>query len=148
MDLSLQPISYLNYYDFSSGSVTTIANTTTFVKLNTSTVLGFSNNGLTHSNNRITNTSGGRKILKIDGITSVSSGNNNVIMMAFFKNGTIIPSTEQDVPTSGSGRAHSIPIQAVIELNINEYVEVWIKNSTAVQNITLNHINVISIKLN
>jgi hypothetical protein len=77
--------SYINYFDFSSESVTTISTSDTWVKLSATTTQGFSNNGLVHTNNRVTN-SGDTRVFQLEGIASISSGNNNQIHLAFFKN--------------------------------------------------------------
>jgi hypothetical protein len=47
---------YINYFDFSSGSVTDITTSNTWVKLNADTTSIFSRDGLVHTNNKVTNT--------------------------------------------------------------------------------------------
>jgi hypothetical protein len=134
---------YINYFDFSSNAVTTIAQANTFYKLNTTTTQGFSRDGLVHSNNRVTWTGDVERVFKLEGIVSVSSGNNNQIHVAFFKNGELHPCSEQEVTTSGSGRASNIAFHCLIELDDNDYVEVYTKNATGTTSITLDNINVI-----
>jgi hypothetical protein len=132
---------YLNYFDFASGSSTTIATAGTWVKLNTTTTQGFSRNGLTHTNNRVTNT-GTSKVFRLHGIASLASGNNNEIHVAFFKNGEIIPCSEQDIVTSAAGKMNAVPFGCLTQLNTNDYVEVWVKNTTGTTAITLDNVNV------
>jgi hypothetical protein len=134
---------YINYFDFSSASVTTIAQTNTWYKLNTSTTEGFSNNGLVHSNNRVTWTGEDERVFKLEGIVSVESGNNNQVHVAFFKNGALHPCSEQEVTTSGSGRASNIAFHCLIELDTNDFIEVYTKNATSTTSITLDNVNVI-----
>jgi hypothetical protein len=138
---------YLNYFDFSSASVTTIANINTWVKLNTNTTQGFSYNGLVHSNNRATWTGDETKIFKLEGIASVTSGNNNVIHVAFFKNGALHPCSEQENTTGVGGRATAVPFHCLIELSKNDFIEVYVKNATGANNITLDNVNVIVTQL-
>lgn len=139
---------YIGYYDFASESLTTISTQNTWVKLNTNTVSDFSRNGLGHSNNRITNLSNKTKIVKAEGIITLRSGNNNEIHCAFYRNGnTLLPCTDQSVITSGVGRATALPIQCIVRLEPNEYIEVWTKNQAATTNITLDNINVIVMEL-
>lgn len=139
---------YIGYFDFSSESVTDIETQNTWVKLNTNTVSDFKRNGLNHSNNRVTNISNNVKIVKAEGIITMRSGNNNEIHCAFYKNGnTLLPCTEQSVITSGSGRAAALPIQCIVRLEPNEYIEVWTKNQAATTNITLDNVNVIVMEL-
>jgi hypothetical protein len=133
---------YINYFDFSSNLTTTISNLNTWVKLNTNTTSLFSRDGLVHTNNRVTNTSS-TKVFKIEGIVSVSSGNNNEVHAAFFKNGQLYPCSEQETVTASNGRSSAVPFHCVIELNTNDYIEVWVKNKNNSNNIILDNINVI-----
>lgn len=133
---------YINYFDFNSNSVTDITTAATWIKLNTVTTQGFFNNGLIHTNNRVTNSSN-KKIVQLEGIASLSSGNNNEIHVAFFKNNIIVPCSEQSTVTSSGGKKDAIPFQCVVELDTNDYVEVWVKNETSTSNVTLTNINVI-----
>jgi hypothetical protein len=132
-----------NYFDFTSGSTTAIASPDTWVKLNTTTTQGFSRNGLVHSNNRITWTGATTRIFELSGIVSLQSGNNNDIHVAFFKSGNLHPCSEQSVSTSGIGKSGNIAFQCLIELAQNDFVEVFVKNSTSTTNIVLDTVNVI-----
>lgn len=133
---------YINYFDFSSASVTDIVTADTWVKLNTDTVSLFSRNGLVHTNNRITNT-GGKRVFKIEGILSVASGNNNEIHAAFFKNDAIHPCSEQSTVTNSGNKVNALPFHCLIELDTNQYIEVWVKNKLNTTDITLGNVNVI-----
>jgi hypothetical protein len=134
---------YINYFDFSSGSVTTIAQSNTWYKLNTTTTEGFSRDGLVHSNNRVTWTGQGKFVFKLEGIASVISGSNNVIHMAFFKNEQLWPCSEQEATIGTGGKASAIPFHCLIELDTNDFIEVYTKNATATTSITLDNVNVI-----
>jgi hypothetical protein len=138
---------YNNYFDFSSASVTTVAQSDTWYKLNTSTTQGNQRDGLVHSNNRITWTGTTTRVFKLEGIVSATSGNNNQVHVAFFKNDNLHPCSEQEVTTSGSGRASNVAFQCLIQLAQNDYIEVWTKNATGATNITLNNVNVIVTQL-
>lgn len=134
---------YINYFDITSGAVTAIPVANTWYKLNATTTEGFSRDGLVHSNNRVTFTGSQVTIFKISGIASISSGNNNVLNVAFFKNGILHPCSEQSVTASGVGKASNIAFQCLISLNKNDFIEVYVKNQTGTTNITLDNINVI-----
>ena len=136
--------SFLNYYDVVSNSVTTIT-TTNFYKLNSSTTLGLYNDNFTHTNNRITNAVNSRNV-KAECNVSVSSGNNNVLHFAFYKNGVKVDSSEIDVTCSGNGKAQSNPMQCVVNMAVNDYLEVWISNESS-NDVTLAHFNVIVTEL-
>jgi hypothetical protein len=132
---------YLNYYDFSSESVTAVASSGTWYKLNTNTVEGFSQNGLSHTNNRATY-EGAQSVFDVEGIASISSGNNNEIHIALFKNGVIVPCSEQSVITSAGGRRSAVPFRCLVELSNGDYIEVFVKNESTSTNITIDNINV------
>jgi hypothetical protein len=147
-DIYVNQKQYINYFEL-NGSVTTITTVDTWVKLNTvATTSLFSAGGeLVHTNNRITYTGAIPRVFQIEGIISVSSGNNHEIHAAFFRDGTLYPCSEQSVVASSGGKSGALPFQCVIELQENEYVEVWVKNSTATTNITLSNLNVITKEL-
>lgn len=133
---------YANYYDFNSNSVTTIETTDTWVKMNSNTVSGFTRNGVVHTNNRLTNT-GSTKIFDLSGIASIQAGNNDEIHVAFFKNGVLFPCSEQSIVTSSGGKRSGIPFRCLIELEQNDFIEVYVKNKLSTTNITLGNLNVI-----
>jgi len=133
---------FANYFDFDSASVTNISTLGAWVKLNASTTLGFSRNGLAHSNNRITRT-GDKRVFQMDGIVSIGSGNNQEIHVAFFKNEELFPCSWQSVVTNAGGKRNAVPLQCLIELDTNDFIEVYVKNQSATDNITLGNVNVI-----
>lgn len=133
---------YINYFDFSSSSVTDITAINTWVKLNADTTSIFSRDGLVHTDNKVTNT-GSSKVFKVEGIISVSAGSNQTIHAAFFKNGVLHPCSEQSAITSGTNRVQAIPFHCLVELDTNDYIEVWVKNQANTTDITLDNVNVI-----
>lgn len=141
-DRLLSGPAYINYFDFSSGTVTTITTSNTWVKLSADTTQGFSNNGLEHTQNRVTNKSI-KKVFQLEGVASVSAGNNDEVHIAFFKNGELWPCSEQETVMSSGGRSNSIPFHCLVELDTNDYIEVWTKNKNATTDITLDNVNVI-----
>jgi len=138
---------YANYFDFSSASVTTIDDPDTWVKLNTTTTTNYSRNGLAHTNNRLTWTGSTTRVFKFEGIASLVSSSNNVIHVAFFKNDALWPCSEQESTTGTGGKATAIPLHCLIELESTDFVEVYVKNATGANNITLGNINVIAQQL-
>jgi len=135
--------SFINYFEFSGNAVTTIVASDTWYKLATSgTTSLFSRNDLVHTNNRVTNT-GDTKVFKIEGIISISAGNNQEIHAAFFKNDNLYPCSEQSILLSGTGKSSALPFHCLVELEQNDYIEVWVKNATGTTNITLSNVNVI-----
>jgi hypothetical protein len=135
---------YINYFDFSSSTVTNITTADTWVKLSADTTSLFSSGGeLIHTNNRITYTGTTPTVFQIEGIISVESGNNNEIHCAFFRNDILYPCSEQVATMAGTGKGAALPFHCVTELQQNDYIEVWIKNFAATTNITLLNLNMI-----
>ncbi len=147
-DIYVNQKQYINYFEL-NGSVTTITTADTWVKLNTAATTSlFSEGGeLVHTNNRITYTGAIPRVFQIEGIMSVESGNNNEIHSAFFRNDILYPCSEQTVTMSGSGKGAAVPFHCVIELQENDYIEVWTKNFGATTDITLLSLNVITKEL-
>jgi len=135
---------YVNYWEFSGAAQTNIISSATWYKLNTSgTTSPFLNGDFVHTNNKVTYTGSTSIICQIEGIISVSSGNNDEIHAAFFKNGSLFPCSEQETVTSSGGKSSALPFHCVAQFNTNDYVEVYVKNETSTTNIDLTHVNVI-----
>ena len=137
---------YINCFMFGSSYTTGITQSATWTKLNVETTEGFSRDGFVHTNNRITNTDGLR-VIKLEAIVSVSSGNNNEIHLAFFKNGEIVPCSEQELVTNSGGRLSGAAIQCLTEVDENDYVEVWTKNQSGTTDIVCSNYNFIVTEL-
>lgn len=133
---------YANMIDFSSSTITTITSSNTWYILSTSTTAPYLK-GFTHSNNRLTKVDNTYGVIKAEGCISVSAGNNDDIDVSFYKNGNIIPSSQQHTVTSSGGKPTSIPFHCMVEMNDGDYLEVWVNNVNAANNITLYNLNVI-----
>jgi hypothetical protein len=139
-------LDFCNYFDFTSLLFTNILNSNTWYKLNTNTTSSLSRGDLIHSNNRVTNT-GSKKVVRMEGIISLTAGSNNEIHAAFFKGGVtptpvIISCSEQSTISGTGNRIESLPFHCVAELDTNEYLEVWVKNGDHVTDLELININV------
>ena len=138
---------YINCFAYGITGTTSVASQSTWYKLEIETTEGWSRDGFLHSNNRITNT-GRTRIIRADAIVSISSGNNNVIHLAFYKNGRkLISQSETDVTTSSGGRTTGIKLQCLVELETDDYIEIWAENSSGTQNIITEHYNLIVVEL-
>jgi len=136
------PGEHMEYFDGTSLAVTTLS-TTAFALLNTTTTSNLSNGNLTHTNNKITYTGAETKTFKFEATCSGSTGNGNEIHFAFYKNSSIIASSEQDSVASNVGKAVSTPFQCLVSLTKDDFVQVYISNSQA-NDFTLAHLNVIA----
>jgi hypothetical protein len=137
--------SYLSYYLLGANETTDITDNS-WIKLTATTTVNLSNNGFAHTSNRVTNSGSETKVCKVEGILSLSSGNNNEIHIAFFKNGVIVPCSEQETFTSSNGKVSCLPFQCLTTLTAGQYVEVWVKNVTAVTDVVTHNLNVIITK--
>ncbi len=140
---------YINYFDFESNLETTITTADSWVLLNATTTSLFTNNGLVHTNNRITNT-GDKRVFYISGIIALQGGKDTELHAAFFRNGILYPCSEASTPTVTHGNAFftsTMPFHCVIELDTSDYIEVYVKNSINTDNITLKNVNVVVVEL-
>lgn len=134
---------YINCFMYGSSYTTAVASSGTWYKLNVETTEGFSRDGFVHTNNRIENTDGYR-VCKCEAIISISSGNNNEIHIAFYKNGTdIVPCSEQELVTNSGGRLSGAAIQCLVPLDEDDFVEVWVKNQSNSNDIDCENYNLI-----
>lgn len=142
ISLFLNP-AFINFFDFSSSTGTKIPKGNTWVKLECVANLGFKRNRLELSQfTKVTNT-GVKKLFRLQAIVSLSAGNNNEIHASFFKNDVIVPCSEESVVTSSGGKASALPFQCVVELDTNQFVEVYVKNASGTQDIITRNLNVI-----
>lgn len=137
-----------NYYMLDNTVSTTISATDTPVKISGSTTVNSINQKFSHTDNKLTYTGALIRDFQISANASFTSGNNQVIGLYVAKNGSVIASSEMYATTSGSGRAESINCQTIIEMSQNDYIEMWVENSTSTSNITVEYLNVIVKSLN
>ena len=137
-----------NLYMLNNTTTTVISGSGVPTKVLGTTTANVINQKFSHSNNRLTYTGGLIRDFQVSVTTSLTSGNNNVIGVYVAKNGTIITESEMYGTTSSSGRAESISCQTILEMQENDYIEIWVENNTASQNITVEYMNVIIKSLN
>ena len=137
-----------NYYMTNNATATTISTVDTPVKASGTTTANAINQKFTHTDNRLTYVGALIRDFQVTATISLTSGNNKVIGVYVAKNGTVITSSEMYSTTSGSGRAESLTCQTILELNENDYVEIWVENSSNSDDITVEYINVICKSLN
>lgn len=137
-----------NYFMTNNATTTTITAIDTPVKVLGTSTANAINQKFTHSNNRLTYVGALIRDFQVTATLSLTSGNNNVVGVYVAKNGNIITSSEMYSTTSSGGRAESITCQTILELNQNDYVEIFVENASAVSNITVEYLNVITKSLN
>jgi hypothetical protein len=137
-----------NLYMLNNATATVISGSGVPTKVLGTTTANAINQKFSHSDNRLTYTGGLIRDFQVSVTTSLTSGNNNVIGVYVAKNGTILTESEMYGTTSSAGRAESISCQTILEMEENDYIEIWVENNTATQNITVEYMNVIIKSLN
>lgn len=141
--LPFTPIRTGNLYMNDNTSATTISNTSSYFKAVGVTTGNTLNQNFTHSNNRLTYNCEITHIFNVSSTCSLASGNNQSIRTIFYKNGSPINDSMVKVTTSGSGAVENLKNQAIIELSENDYIEFYVRNATATNNITVQDLNLI-----
>ena len=137
-----------NYFMTNNAISTVISTIDTPVKVLGTTTANAINQKFTHTDNRLTYVGALIRDFQVTATVSLTSGNNNVIGVYVAKNGTVINSSEMYSTTSSGGRSESITCQTILELNQNDYVEIFVENSSSTTNITVEYLNVICKSLN
>lgn len=133
--------SALNFFDFSSSSVTS-GSQDVWTPLVASVTQGFQRNGVSVASNGLISYSGSAKQFQFSFIISFIGNTNRKIHAAMFKNGNLWPCSEF-VQVLTSGNEVSIPSQCTIPLASGDTLEVRVKCSTHALSITLDNLNVI-----
>lgn len=120
---------------------TPIPNTTIYVKMSGNTIAGDINQKFTNGFGRLTYTGGISRNFRIMAICSAQSGNNNVVFVGTAKNGVLLSATAIPTTTSGTGRAENMSTQGFTQLSSGEYIELFVRNSTATNNVTITDLN-------
>lgn len=126
-----------------NATATTITNTSTPVKIAGTTTSQSITQKFTNTDNRATYTGDVVRSFEVTAIVSCTSGNNNQVGLYIAKNGTVIPSSETYITTSGSGRAEGGVVQTIVELSNGDFIEIFTENITAINSITVTELSVV-----
>lgn len=137
-----------SYYMNGNVTATTIISVGAEVKVAGTTTSSTITQKFTNTDNRATYTGAIQRDFKVTAVSSVNSGNNHQVGVYIAKNGTVLPESEVYITTNAGGRAEGCVCQAIVGLNQGDYIEVFVENSTAIQNITATDLNVIVEALN
>ena len=123
-----------------------VANVNVWVKANGTTTSG-TNSKFTHTTNRLTyNGAFTNSFLVTLNATARSGGTNQSISIGVAKNGTIVADSEGIIRTTTSNVEHGGSTQTVVELVANDYVELFVRNTSSTDiRITDFNFNVIKI---
>jgi len=108
-----------------------VSNVNVWVKASGTTTSG-TNSKFTHTTNRLTyNGAFTNSFLVTLNVTARSAGVNQIISIGVAKNGTIITESEGIIRTTTSNVEHGGSTQAVVELVANDYVELYVRNTSS-----------------
>lgn len=127
-----------------------IATTGVFEKILGTTTASSINQKFTHTSNRLTYTGGLNRSFKVTAFVSAQSITTNsiTILVRIAKNGTTIAESEAQATTAATLRNDNFPCQALVELAPNDFIEMYIANSTNANNVLATELNVIVEALN
>lgn len=131
------------YYMNGNSTATIIGATNTPIKVSGTTTNSSVTQKFTHTNNRATYVGSLTRQFLVTATLSLESGTNNQIGCYIAKNGSVSVESEVYGTTSGTGRAENITIQTLVELSTNDYIEIFVENATAINNILVTDLNVI-----
>ena len=128
-----------------NATATTIAGTSTFVKVAGTTTASADNSKISHSDNRLTIDATINRRYLIQCHLSFSSGNNNECEFGFYDSQlTAVRTPSRTKSTANSaGRAENVSFACVISGSIGDYLEIWCANNTATTDITVTEMNFI-----
>lgn len=94
------------------------------------------------ANNRLTYSDTITRHAHIVGSASVECGSNNqVCELSVYKNGAIVPGSTVEFKCLSAGDPTTIPIVAETPMSPTDYIEVYIKNETGANNLTVTYMN-------
>lgn len=127
---------------------TTITTIDTPVKVSGTTSEGSLVQRFTHTSNRLTFVGAISREFLVTSTASIVGGNNKVIGLYVAKNGSVLTDSEIYATTNAAGKAESISVQAIVTLEENDYIEMFVENTTDTSNVTVEFLNVIVSALN
>lgn len=132
------------FYMTANATTTTIGSSGTFVKVagTTTEVSAVTQKFDNATSNRAEYTGAFPGSFLVTVFASMTSGNNQDLRMRVAVNGTTLAESTSRFQTSGSGAASNIGAQAMVSLTSNDYVEIFVANDTAANNITVTDLNV------
>ena len=127
-----------------------IATQNVFEKILGTTTASTINQKFSHTNNRLTYTGGLARSFKVTAAISANSvvTNSVIIKTRVAKNGITIAESESQATTSASARNENFFSQAIVELNTNDFIEVFITNESNANNLLVTELNFIVEALN
>lgn len=133
------------YYMNGNAIVTPVALANTAYKAEGVTTSAAVTQKFTNTDNRATYIGALTRYFSVTATLSCTSGNNHQIGIYIAKNGAVLPESEVYITTNGAGRAEGAVVQTLVQLTANDYVEIWVENSTSATDITVTDLNTVII---
>jgi hypothetical protein len=127
-----------------------IATQGVFEKIVGATTASSINQKFSHTDNRLTYTGGLARSFKVTAAISANSVTTQTvtILTRVAKNGATIAESESQATTSAVARNENFLSQAIVELNTNDFIEIFITNATNANNLLVTELNFIVEALN
>ena len=130
------------YYMNGNSTATVIASTGAPVKVAGTTTSSMVTSKFVNTDNRATYQGALTQYYRVVATLSLTSGNGHQIGAYIAKNGTVIPESEVYGTTGASGRAENITVQSLVQIENGDFIEIFVENNTATQNIVVTDLNV------
>lgn len=127
-----------------NATATAIAAPVTPVRAGGTTTLGALSQKLEHSANRLTYTGTVARVLRVSVVARLTSTDTNSLGLMVAKNGTVVADSASYRVADASGRAESLCCQTVVSLTTGDYLEVFVANATAANNITVTDLSLVA----
>lgn len=137
---------FANYYMTNNAVTTPVLVSTPTKALGTTTANPISQR-FSFTDNRATYSGALTRDFEVEAWASLTSNNNNVLRLYIAKNGTAITTSFAEGTANAGGRAEGLVTASVVELDTNDYVEIFVSNETGPNNVTDIHLNVIASEL-
>lgn len=130
------------YYMNGNATITTISAVNTPTKVAGTTTSGAYTAKFTNTSNRATYTGSLTRIFHVVANLSFSAGTNDLIGSYIALNGTVLPESEMYVQTDTNGDFANATIQTLVQLQTNDYIEIFVENASDAADITVGDLNV------
>ena len=130
-------------FDITTAIATTIAAASTYVKALGTTTISTSSRGVTMpASNRLTYTQAPTRVFQvIVTLTATSAANAQTLGFQLAKNGSLITNTEVTKSFTLLTDNETISLSTLISLATNDYLELFVSNNTAINDLTITNMS-------
>jgi len=132
-------------YMHDNTTATVIADTTTFVKIAGTTIAGSYNNQYDHTNGRLTNAATYRRRFKVSVTGTMIAHKDDYIEFGVYDSttGTVQVDSRMKMYIHHGTDPILFSTDAIVNHGIGDYVEVHLRDTTSIQNVTVERLNVV-----